>query len=98
MYSTAAAATQTPASKSEEKKASLGSYEQISDSLLFGGQRNADPMGDGSSMRTDAKGKGRERPNGDVLALDLNAAEEGYGIQNGPFAQMQLVEQQVRFF
>jgi len=77
MYSTAAAATQTPAN-----------------SLLFGGQRNADPMGDGSSMRTDAKGKGRERPNGDVLALDLNAAEEGYGIQNGPFAQMQLVEQQ----
>lgn len=75
----------------------LGSYEKFSDSLLFGGQRNADPMGDGSSMRADAKGKGRARPNGDVLALDLNAAEEGYGIQNGPFAQMQLVEQQVRF-
>ena len=54
-------------------------------------------MGDGSSSRTDTKGKGRARPNGDMLALDLNAAEEGHGIQNGPFAQMQLVEQQVRY-
>ena len=54
-------------------------------------------MGDGSGNRHDSKGKGRARPDGDMLALDLNSAEEGYGIQNGPYAQMQLVEQQVRF-
>ena len=51
-------------------------------------------MGDGSG-RPDAKGKGKARPNGDVLSLDM--VEEGYGSNaNGPFAQMQLVEQQVR--
>ncbi|THH06351.1 hypothetical protein EW145_g4150 [Phellinidium pouzarii] len=63
-------------------------------SLLFGGQRNGDPMGDGSDSRPDTKGKGRARPNGDVLALDLMSAEEGYGNGNGPYAQMQLVDQQ----
>ena len=64
------------------------------DSLLFG-SRNVDPMGDGS-MGADAKGKGKARPNGDILSLDL--VEEGFGGSNGngPFAQMQLVEQQVR--
>ncbi|KAI5121138.1 hypothetical protein M0805_007136 [Coniferiporia weirii] len=63
-------------------------------SLLFGGQRGGDPMGDGSALRPDAKGKGRAR-NSDVLALDLLSAEEGYGNNaNGPYAQMQLVEQQ----
>jgi len=65
-----------------------------SNSLLFGGQKHNDPMGDGSAFRPDTKGKGRVRENGDVLALDLGSAEEGYGIQNGPFAQMQMVEQQ----
>jgi syntaxin 5 len=50
-------------------------------------------MGDGSAPRADAKGKGRARPNGDVLAMDIVSAEEGR--QNGPYAQMQLVEQQV---
>ncbi|KAH8119911.1 integral membrane protein sed5 [Phellopilus nigrolimitatus] len=63
-------------------------------SLLFGSQRNGDPMGDGSASRPDTKGKGRARPNGDVLALDLVSAEEGYGNASGPYAQMQLVEQQ----
>lgn len=62
-------------------------------SLLFGGSRTNDPMGDGSAFRADIRGKGRARPNGDVLAMDLLAAEEGSNAQ-GPFAQMQLVEQQ----
>ena len=58
-------------------------------------------MGDGSSFgasRFDTKGKGRATPqNGDILALDLGAAEEGTGTQHGDaFMQMQLVEQQVR--
>ena len=57
-------------------------------------------MGDGSSFgnsRFDSKGKGRATPqNGDILALDLGAAEEGTAAQNGDaFMQMQLVEQQV---
>lgn len=56
-----------------------------------------DPMGDGSPSRFDSKGKGRAPQNGDVLALDLDSAEEGLaGSQNGAFQQMQLVEQQVR--
>lgn len=56
-----------------------------------------DPMGDGSPSRYDSKGKGRAPQNGDVLALDLDSAEEGMGgSQNGAFQQMQLVEQQVR--
>jgi len=65
-----------------------------SNSLLFGNQRSLDPMGDGSASRTDAKGKGRARANGDVLALDLMSAEEGNSNANGPYAQMQIVEQQ----
>jgi syntaxin 5 len=54
-------------------------------------------MGDGSPGRSN-KGKGRAQ-NGDVLALDLGAAEEGSSSQNGggAFMQMQLVEQQVSF-
>lgn len=58
-------------------------------------------MGDGtvmSSSRFDPKGKGRAtpQPNGDILALDLGAAEEGTAASNGDaFMQMQLVEQQV---
>lgn len=52
-------------------------------------------MGDGSQSHPDSKGKGRAPPNGDVLALDLNSAEEGTGIQNGGLMQMQMVEQQV---
>ncbi|EJD03676.1 integral membrane protein sed5 [Fomitiporia mediterranea MF3/22] len=65
-------------------------------SLLFGGPRGGDPMGDGSASRPDSKGKGRARPNGDVLAMDLMSAEEGTAGSNsqGPFAQMQLVQQQ----
>ncbi|KAL5494979.1 SED5 [Sanghuangporus weigelae] len=68
-------------------------------SLLFNGPRVADPMGDGSASRPDSKGKGRARPNGDVLALDLLSAEEGAAgstgsNSQGPFAQMQLVAQQ----
>lgn len=51
-------------------------------------------MGDGSANPYDQKGKGRAQQNGDMLALDLNAAEEGGG-SNG-FMQMQMVEQQVR--
>jgi len=54
-------------------------------------------MGDGSLSRSDSKGKGRATPtpNGDILALDLNSAEEGVGVQNGGLMQMQMVEQQV---
>lgn len=65
-----------------------------SGSLLYQSQRN-DPMGDGSSSRFDSKGKGRSHNNGDLLALNLDAAEEGLGGPNsGAFQQMQLVEQQ----
>ena len=64
----------------------------MTDSLLFGGSRNGDPMGDGSA-RVDVKGKGRANTDGDMLALDLESAEGGYSSQ---FQQMQLVEQQVR--
>jgi syntaxin 5 len=56
-------------------------------------------MGDGSSGRSDAKGKGRATPNNGMLALDLEHAEGGLGAPNGgssAFQQMQLVEQQVR--
>jgi hypothetical protein len=53
-------------------------------------------MGDGSPTPFDQKGKGRAPQNGDILALDLNSAEEGSGGSNGnAFMQMQLVEQQV---
>ena len=58
-------------------------------------------MGDGSALgvpRFDPKGKSRAATpsNGDILALDLGAAEEGTAAHNGDaFMQMQLVEQQV---
>ena len=70
-------------------------------SLLYGNAQRHDPMGDGSTFgapRFDSKGKGRATPqNGDILALDLGAAEEGTAAHNGDaFMQMQLVEQQVR--
>ena len=58
-------------------------------------------MGDGSALgvpRFDPKGKSRASTpsNGDILALDLGAAEEGTAAHNGDaFMQMQLVEQQV---
>jgi len=54
-------------------------------------------MGDGSPSRleSNSKGKNRSLQNGDVLALNLDAAEEGTASQNGgAFMQMQLVEQQ----
>ena len=66
----------------------------MSDSLLFN-QSRQDPMGDGS-LRPNPKGKGRAPQNGDILALDLDAAEEGAAANGGAFQQMQLVEQQVR--
>ncbi|KAI0639655.1 t-SNARE [Trametes polyzona] len=83
MHSTSAAASQAPPS-----------------SLLYGNTQRQDPMGDGSALaapRFDAKGKGRAsaKNNGDILALDLGAAEEGAAPQHGDaFMQMQLVEQQ----
>jgi hypothetical protein len=53
-------------------------------------------MGDGSP-RLNSKGKGRAPQNGDILALNLDSAEEGTASENGgAFQQMQLVEQQVR--
>lgn len=55
-------------------------------------------MGDGSPSRFDPKGKGRAVQDGDLLALNLDQAEEGIGgqtVQGGAFMQMQLVEQQV---
>ena len=60
-------------------------------------------MGDGSlqAPRFDPKGKSRASTpaSGDILALDLGAAEEGTANPNGDaFMQMQLVEQQVRVF
>ena len=96
MSSTSAAASQAPTSKFSNLllKGSPFYRTQLSDSLLFGGPRSNDPTGDGSASRTDLKGKGRARPNGDVIAMDLLAAEEGSNAK-GPFAQMQLVEQQV---
>jgi len=65
-----------------------------SKSLLY---NRGDPMGDGSLSRSDSKGKGRATPtpNGDLLALDLNSAEEG--VQNGGLMQMQMVEQQDQY-
>jgi len=66
-------------------------------SLLFGGSQRQDPMGDGSKLRLDTKGKSRAATpnNGDILALDLGSAEEGAASHNGDaFMQMQLVEQQ----
>jgi len=81
MHSTSAAVVQAP-----------------SNSLLFGNTPRQDPMGDGTaaSPRFDAKGKGRAtpRPDNDILALDLGAAEEGVGGNGDAFMQMQLVEQQ----
>ncbi|KAI0361357.1 t-SNARE [Trametes cingulata] len=83
MHSAAAAASQAPPS-----------------SLLYGNTQRQDPMGDGSTLaasRYDPKGKGRasSKNNGDILALDLGAAEEGAAPQHGDaFMQMQLVEQQ----
>ncbi|TFK36908.1 t-SNARE [Crucibulum laeve] len=83
MYSTATAANQAPSSK----------FFRLVDSMLYGSQRS-DPMGDGSPSHLDSKGKGRAPQNGDVLALDLNSAEEGGGAHGGALMQMQMVEQQ----
>ncbi|KAF8481840.1 t-SNARE [Russula ochroleuca] len=94
----AAAANQAPSSQSDSpcgpfselKLAHLGSF-------LFSSTQRQDPMGDGSSGRTDTKGKGRATPNDGVLALDLEHAEGGINVPNGgnnAFQQMELVEQQ----
>ncbi|KAF9270016.1 t-SNARE [Marasmius fiardii PR-910] len=75
---------------------SSAANQATSNSMLFS-QRATDPMGDGSPTRFDSKGKGRASQNGDLLALDLDSAEEGVGgSQNGgsAFMQMQLMEQQ----
>lgn len=62
-----------------------------SNSVLFNPRGERDPMGDGSSSRFDSK----RHQNGDMLTLNLEAAEEGSGSQNGgAFMQMQMVEQQ----
>ncbi len=61
--------------------------------VLYNPQR-LDPMGDGSGNPYDQKGKGRANQNGDVLALDLDSAEEGSSRTPNGFMQMQLVEQQ----
>jgi hypothetical protein len=52
-------------------------------------------MGDGS--RPNSKGKGRAIHDGDVLALDLDSAEEGSTHGGNAFMQMQQIEQQVTF-
>jgi hypothetical protein len=97
MHSTSSAASQAPASQSS----CLSSFDPLhysyglcSDSVLF--NNRADPMSDGSPSRFDPKGKSRANQNGDVLAMNLDAAEEGGagGPQNGAFMQMQLMEQQ----
>jgi len=61
-----------------------------SNSLLFNTHHNDDSRYNPS--RADAKGKGRAY-DGDLLALDMGAAEEG-NVQNAAFMQMQMVEQQ----
>ncbi|KAF9040412.1 t-SNARE [Hymenopellis radicata] len=78
MYSTSSAATQPPSS--------------VLDSVLFNTQRS-DPMGDGSASRFDPKGKGRAPQNGDLLAMNLDAAEEGQMMHSNSFQQMELIEQ-----
>jgi syntaxin 5 len=61
-----------------------------SNSLLFNTQRPEDSVYNNS--RQDSKGKSRAL-DGDLLALDMTAAEEGHH-QNAAFMQMQLMEQQ----
>jgi syntaxin 5 len=96
MYTASTAANHPPSSKASfpaiwEPALTLGL-------VLYNSQRGgADPMGDGSIAKFDPKGKSRAPQNGDMLALDLDSAEEGAGASNGSaFMQMQLVEQQVR--
>src|SRR5882757_1471505 len=93
MFSTAAATHQAPPSTSFWPCMRAFSYPIIlTGSLLLNGRQ--DPMGDGS--RPSSKGKGRAIHNGDVLALDLDSAEEGSTKHGGnAFMQMQQIEQQV---
>ncbi|THV07617.1 integral membrane protein sed5 [Dendrothele bispora CBS 962.96] len=74
--------------------ASSAAQQPLSNSILF--NPRGDPMGDGSPSRFDSKGKKPASQNGDVLALNLESAEEGGpSHQNGGgFMQMQLMEQQ----
>lgn len=88
MYTAASAANQAPSST--HSFSPLLNLTHLPPVLY---SRSSDPMGDGSLAKYD-KGKGRAT-NGDVLALDLDSAEEGNGNPNGAFMQMQLVEQQV---
>lgn len=94
MYTASSAANQPPSSMCPFSLHSLNA--DSSASVLYRG--TPDPMGDGSPIKAfDPKGKSRASQNNDVLALDLDAAEEGVGSSNGgAFMQMQLVEQQVR--
>ena len=98
MYTASSAASQPPSSTFYHPWFSVFLRWINSDSVLYGsksnGNGNADPMGDGSPVNFDPKGKGRAPPNGDVLALDLDSAEEGSN--GGALMQMQLVEQQVQ--
>jgi len=91
MYSTATAANHAPSS-SYTCLHHPSKLDKLLAGLLYNPSKN-DPMGDGSSTSFDSKGKGRAVQNGDILALDLNSAEEGAGAQ-GAFMQMQMVEQQ----
>ena len=97
MYSASTSASSTSGSSAYLIPLRLSPrFSYATGSLLYQSHR-ADPMGDGSASRFDSKGKGRAHHNGDLLALDLDAAEEGLGGHNsGAFQQMQLVEQQVR--
>ncbi len=102
MYSAATAASQAPASQSVlPGREPPGLIRPVLGSFLFSSTQRQDPMGDGSSGRLDAKGKGRATPNNGMLALDLESAEGGISAPNGgsgAFQQMELVEQQVRPF
>ena len=90
MYSTSAAAAQAPSST---RPLAPFNCSLSAESVLF---NHNDPMGDGSPSRFDSKGKGRAPQDGDVLALNLESAEEGVPNGNQAFMQMQMVEQQVR--
>lgn len=96
MYSTSSAASQTPPNSMLFNPRNMASNPN-----LHSTSSQHDPMGDGSrsssQSRLEGKGKGRAPQNGDLLALNLDQAEEGGGGQGGggsAFMQMQLMEQQ----
>ena len=95
MYSTASAANQAPQGMSYSPTpltcAHLNANAGTS-SLLYA-PRGEDIARPGS--RASFKGKGRAVDNADVLAVDIDAVEEGRA-GGSAYQQMQLVEQQVR--